>query len=79
MADVKPDQHRFVFFSGVPVPIKDVRGQEELIDRAWVGGRLGSHGHQCTAIVLLGSWFEIQDESGAIYRVPVTNVGSARR
>lgn len=80
-APVSPpaDHHTFVQFVG-PVVVHDTRGCEVLADRAAVGNALGDHGWKVTAIVLAGAWFEVHVEGGAAsYRVPMTNVRSARR
>lgn len=68
------------------VPVIDTRGSEELSDRAVLGAGFGSHGYPVAAIALAGSWFVVTTRgvgaSGSVeereYRVPVTNVTSAR-
>lgn len=82
--------YTFVQFAGVVV-VHDSRGIEQLADRAKVGQLLGDHGLEVSSIVLDGDWFEITAHhpsqqqppatfaSRVVYRVPVSNVRSARR
>lgn len=75
------DQHRFVQFDG-DVAVLDTRAQQNLADRAAVGMPLGPYGFEVASIVLSGGWFEIvtpTDTEMRVYRVPVSNVRSARR
>lgn len=77
--------HTFVQFAGVVV-VHDARGIEQLTDRAALGNPLGDHGLTVMSIVLDGGWFDITamgrvlgSEVARTYRVPLTNVRSARR
>lgn len=77
--------HTFVQFDGVVV-VHDSRGVEQLTDRAALGNPLGDHGLSVMSIILDGDWFEITamgrvlgSDVARSYRVPLTNVRSARR
>jgi len=74
---VMPGAHKFVQFNA-PVVVHDIRGQEELTDRATVGMALGPHGSPVESITLEGDWFTLVAGAG-LYLVPVQNVRSARR
>jgi hypothetical protein len=77
--------HTFVQFDGVVV-VHDSRGVEQLTDRAALGNPLGDHGLSVMSIILDGDWFEVTamgrvlgSDVARTYRVPLTNVRSARR
>jgi hypothetical protein len=77
--------HTFVQFGGAVV-VLDSRGGQQLADRAVLGDPFGPYGLPVMSIVLDGDWFEISTvgpapvvETARTYRVPLTNVRSARR
>ena len=76
---IKPiDEYRFIQL-GWPIAVTGTRGEEEYSDvRMTVGVNVCSHGEPVTGITLTGTWFEVQ-AGGRTYRVPLTNVRSARR
>jgi hypothetical protein len=76
-ADFNPDAHAFVQFAAA-VAVFDSRGMELLVDRVLVGRPVCAGGPDVVAVVLADGWFTITAGQHA-YRVPVTNVRSARR
>jgi hypothetical protein len=73
-----PDAYRFIQL-GWPIAVTGTRGEEEYSDvRMTVGINVCSHGEPVSSITLAGSWFDVVAGSRA-YRVPMTNVRSARR
>lgn len=72
------DAYSFVQFGQV-VAVADVRGMESLTDRATAGKPLGDHGAVVESILCDGQWFDIVTAGGKAYRVPSSNVRSARR
>ena len=73
-----PDEYRFIQL-GWPIAVTGTRGEEEYSDvRMTVGVNVCSHGEPVTSITLSGTWFEVQ-AGWRTYRVPLTNVRSARR
>jgi hypothetical protein len=72
-----PDTHVFLQFAG-PVVVYDTRGLEQLVDRATVGKPIWREGDLVDSITLASGWFDVVAGKWT-YRVPLTNVRSARR